>query len=255
MLDAAPATPVPATPAPLDLPGLYAALESARAVMALSATDWSRRPKDAWLYGILLGWDGDPAQPDDPGAWQQLAGQHGWDPVTLAKLRRLRTAVAGLTIDAIADLRQQLAAAPGTPPRDELSGELGRMDSKTSMMLGGSIAGVAFGVATLIQTHLPLPAAMLGWLAVGLIAAAMAMLAVAARPQLDGEHGFNRYADADPDDPALLAAETPSERARALVWKARRARAGYRAVRTAIHLLLAALPTAAIAAVVAAVLR
>lgn len=93
----------------IDLPGLYAALDSAQTIMALSGDDWSRHANDAWLYGILIGWDGDPDEPDDPGAWQALAELHGWDADTLDRLRTLHAAVAGLTINAIGDMQRRSA--------------------------------------------------------------------------------------------------------------------------------------------------
>ncbi len=93
----------------LDRAGLCAALASVRQMMALSSRDWSLHANDAWLWGLLLGWDGDPDEPNDPGAWQLLADRHGWDAATLARLRSLHAALAAPP-DHGGDLTQLLAA-------------------------------------------------------------------------------------------------------------------------------------------------
>lgn len=137
----------------------------------------------------------------------------------------------------------------------DVRAELNRMDTKASTLLGWSGTAAALGVAALSQVRLPVPAAVLGWLAVAQIAAAVALLAAAIQPKLSGDHGFVRYARAEPADIAGILAVAPDGDPHALIWLSRRVRGGYRHVRAAVFLLLAALPTAAVAAVAAACIR
>lgn len=81
-------TPVPETKA------FAEAMSSLRRMMALHSRDWSEHANDAWMYGILLGWGGDPDDPDSEGAWAELADRHGWDAVALARLQAFHIAVA-----------------------------------------------------------------------------------------------------------------------------------------------------------------
>lgn len=97
------------TPAALDLAALYSALDSASNVLALSSRDWSRTADDAWLYGILCGWDKEPADDGEGNALDELSARYGWDADRVALLKALRAAIEGLTINAIADAMGQAA--------------------------------------------------------------------------------------------------------------------------------------------------
>jgi len=66
-------------------------INSMQNVMATSHRDWGMNREDAWLYGIVLGWDFD-EEPDEESAMPQLAAQHGWDDETVARLRSLHAA-------------------------------------------------------------------------------------------------------------------------------------------------------------------
>jgi hypothetical protein len=56
--------------------------DSMATAMAASPRDWSLAKDTAWLYGIVCGWD-------EP-ALKEVAKRHGWDRVTVARLRDLR---------------------------------------------------------------------------------------------------------------------------------------------------------------------
>lgn len=71
---------------------LREALVSAGNVLAFSANDWGKNSREAWLYGILLGWD-DEDDPHDT-SMASLAAKHGWSEADVARLRRLHAAVA-----------------------------------------------------------------------------------------------------------------------------------------------------------------
>jgi len=58
-------------------------------VLAFSSRDWSTTKGDAWLYGIVLGWDDDSG--DDASAMDDVATRHGWTQDDVARLRRLHT--------------------------------------------------------------------------------------------------------------------------------------------------------------------
>lgn len=70
-------------------------IEALRRIIATSSNDWSLHPGDAWLYGIVIGWDTDPDDVIlDPGedpesAMQEVAARHGWCEDAVARLRLL----------------------------------------------------------------------------------------------------------------------------------------------------------------------
>jgi hypothetical protein len=61
------------------------ALASVRATMAFDVLDWSRDSHDAWLYGILVGYEG---------ALELVAEKHKWKDEDVARLRTFRAAIA-----------------------------------------------------------------------------------------------------------------------------------------------------------------
>lgn len=61
------------------------ALESIENVLAFSSRDWSVDKRDAWLWGIVYGWD----DPDSPDAMEEVVALHGWTPEEVARLRGL----------------------------------------------------------------------------------------------------------------------------------------------------------------------
>jgi hypothetical protein len=70
-----------------------------REMVAFDSRDWSVSPKDAMLYGIIVGWDAP--------ALAELAEIHGWD-------ERFRNRLAALHDDYMA-LRVRAASRPGHP--------------------------------------------------------------------------------------------------------------------------------------------
>lgn len=57
--------------------------ESLENVLSFNARDWSTDRADAWLWGIICGWD--------EISLKELVIQHKWDAITVARLRRLRS--------------------------------------------------------------------------------------------------------------------------------------------------------------------
>lgn len=79
--------------------GLAEAFDSLRSSMVTMPQDWALDHRAAWQYGIVVGW-GD--------ALPVVAARHGWDDATVARLRRMREAVATAKRDA-----DEAAAAKG----------------------------------------------------------------------------------------------------------------------------------------------
>jgi len=63
---------------------------SAAASLSSVPRDTSEDHRDAWLYGIVLGWEwpGYPGHNEE--VMEELAEKHDWSPATVARLRRLR---------------------------------------------------------------------------------------------------------------------------------------------------------------------
>lgn len=73
--------------------------EALRNTLAFDPRDWSLNKRDAWLYGIILGWSEEPetGDPDNVGgtlctAMEEVATMHGWTDEDVARLRRLHEA-------------------------------------------------------------------------------------------------------------------------------------------------------------------
>jgi hypothetical protein len=54
---------------------------------AFTSKDMGDEFGDAFTYAIVMGWDGDPDEPGDEGAWTEQAGKWGWDEALVAFLR------------------------------------------------------------------------------------------------------------------------------------------------------------------------
>lgn len=63
---------------------IRSALDSARTVMALHPRDWAAESRDAWLWGLLVGWDE---------SMTDVQQKHKWSDADVAGLRSLRSAV------------------------------------------------------------------------------------------------------------------------------------------------------------------
>ena len=57
-------------------------IESIRTAMAMSPKDWSLNHRDAWIYGIVLGWD--------DASLVEVSRLHQWDYNTISRLVMLR---------------------------------------------------------------------------------------------------------------------------------------------------------------------
>lgn len=61
-----------------------------RNLLAFSARDWSEERDTAYIYAIVFGWDADPEDPEDQGAWESIAAQHGWSDQLVEHLKAMR---------------------------------------------------------------------------------------------------------------------------------------------------------------------
>ena len=58
--------------------------KSIEAAIACSPRDWSLNKRDAWIYGIVFGWDGS--------SMDEVAKAHGWDASEVGRLKKLHKA-------------------------------------------------------------------------------------------------------------------------------------------------------------------
>lgn len=58
--------------------------ESMENVLVFDPRDWGQLQSDAWLWGIICGWDDE--------SLQDLAVKHRWSDDTVSRLKRLRSA-------------------------------------------------------------------------------------------------------------------------------------------------------------------
>jgi hypothetical protein len=56
--------------------------ESLETTISTHVRDWAADERDAWVWGIVLGWDA--------ASMHELATKFGWTAFTVARLRRLR---------------------------------------------------------------------------------------------------------------------------------------------------------------------
>lgn len=85
------------------LSALRSTLDSMRTTMEMSDRDWSADADDAWLYGIVVGWDRSPRES------ARVAATHGWDDAAVEQLRELHAAADALTPNSIDNLVRSLA--------------------------------------------------------------------------------------------------------------------------------------------------
>ena len=72
-------------------------ISNAMSCIALHPRDWSSDHRDAWLYGIIVGWDDE--------SLAELKGDHKWDDASVARLKRLRASFIALAEKAPSDAR------------------------------------------------------------------------------------------------------------------------------------------------------
>lgn len=63
-------------------PNFADAINSAGNMMSRHSRDWGEDHRDAWVYGIIVGWDSE--------ALKEVAARHSWTPETVSSLRMLR---------------------------------------------------------------------------------------------------------------------------------------------------------------------
>lgn len=63
------------------------AVEALRNALIFNSRDWGAQKVDAWLWGIIVGWDDDDSPDED--AMGELAARHGWDEFDVENLRAL----------------------------------------------------------------------------------------------------------------------------------------------------------------------
>lgn len=76
-------------------PSLRAALQSITSAIVFHAGDWGLWPREAWIYGIAVGWEcEDDHEHDDicggSDALTDMAEKHGWSAEAVTRLRALR---------------------------------------------------------------------------------------------------------------------------------------------------------------------
>lgn len=74
------------------------ALTALADVLATDSRDWGRTRGDAWLYGVLVGWDCEDDHDHEQehcegGALDEVAEEHGWNAAQRTRLRELRQAI------------------------------------------------------------------------------------------------------------------------------------------------------------------
>ncbi|MEU0937667.1 hypothetical protein [Embleya sp. NPDC005971] len=92
------------------------ALESVGSTMASDSRDWGVDRRDAWLWGILLGWDCDDVHAHDEtciNALDEVAAKARFSPELVATIRRHRAAVRAVTA---LDAQPEPAADTDTAP-------------------------------------------------------------------------------------------------------------------------------------------
>ncbi|MEV7229694.1 Pycsar system effector family protein [Polymorphospora sp. NPDC051019] len=137
-------------------------------------------------------------------------------------------------------------------------GELARVDAKAGILLAISGTALTVGLAVVTRADLPTLAALAGWVTVAVIGAAVALLTLAVRPSLAGNHGFVYYATCEPGDVLADTVKATDltegvRAARELVWLSRAALTKFRRVQVAVDLLLSGLAGTAATAVLTAV--
>ena len=140
----------------------------------------------------------------------------------------------------------------------EVQAQVGRADTKASILAGLSLAVLTGGTALITKVHLHGAALAAAVLTAALVGGALVLLGTAIRPCLRGNYGFVHWA-ATPVDrlrDELTAADTPWERVERQIDQLHYLRLlslstqyKYRRIRTAVDLLGAALATAAITAI------
>ncbi|HEY9211078.1 MAG TPA: hypothetical protein VIO56_06670 [Methylotenera sp.] len=69
---------------------------SLKSAIAFSSIDWSSTKHLAWIYGIVVGWEGD--------SLNELINVHNWDENTISRLNKLHAEFNMLDVDFIDEM-------------------------------------------------------------------------------------------------------------------------------------------------------
>jgi hypothetical protein len=64
--------------------------ESLENTIVFDSRDWASNKRDAWIYGIIVGWVDEEADADAENIFRELSKQHGWSKEEWERLQRLR---------------------------------------------------------------------------------------------------------------------------------------------------------------------
>lgn len=70
---------------------IWCPLESIETAIAVSVRDWSENNRDAWIYGIVFGWEED--------SMQEMIKKHHWSKETVQRLNILHNKFKNLKED------------------------------------------------------------------------------------------------------------------------------------------------------------
>jgi alpha-beta hydrolase superfamily lysophospholipase len=141
----------------------------------------------------------------------------------------------------------------------EVQAQMGRVDTKASMLLAGGLTAVSVGAAITAKSTLTGPATVAAIATLATLAVAATLLITAVRPSLRGNHGFVRWAaTATPTDLLNELSHTDREHAaynaQRLLSLSRSVQRKYLLVRLATDLMRAALVLAVLTALLAVTL-
>jgi len=76
-------------------------LESLERALAFDSRDWSQNKRDAWIYGIICGWENEDSLPGEKedDAVDEICEKHGFDKVRLKELRKNYLKIKSLETD------------------------------------------------------------------------------------------------------------------------------------------------------------
>jgi hypothetical protein len=92
--------------------------DAIHSALATSSADMGESRRDAWLYGIVVGWS-DFDDPEAPGesAMQEVAAKHGWSAADVAQLKRLHAVYAEVNAHYAAIEKNKHPLSKGTRKR------------------------------------------------------------------------------------------------------------------------------------------
>lgn len=77
-------------------------LDALSQTLCFASNDWGASRAEAWIYGIVVGWDNED-DPADTAAMDELAGKYRWSPEQVERLRTLHTRFVALAASGVAE--------------------------------------------------------------------------------------------------------------------------------------------------------